>query len=159
MGSALVNVGIADIAVAHSPVVLRTILGSCVGICIYDSGKKIGAMGHIMLPEHRGSGSPLEKYADTAIPLMVEKLEDEGCTRKKMIAKIAGGATMFKLSENSLMGDIGKNNINKVKSVLKELEIELTGEDTGGDFGRTIDFYTENGEMKIKSLSKYEKVV
>ena len=60
----LVNVGIADMGVAESPNTLRTILGSCVGICIYDPKAKIGGLSHIMLPSSKKPSNNLKKYAD-----------------------------------------------------------------------------------------------
>lgn len=154
-----INVGIADIETASSPDILRTVLGSCVGVCLYDNDKKIGCLSHIMLPSMNERATNKKKYADTAIPLMIEELQNRGSDISNVTAKIAGGATMFKISGNSMMGEIGKNNIIKVKEVLNALQIRIIAEDVGGDYGRTIDFYTENGTLKIRSLGKEEKVL
>jgi chemotaxis protein CheD len=155
----LLNVGIADLKVAMAPDILRTILGSCVGICLYDEENKVGGLSHIMLPMMRSAGSSPKKYADSAIPLLIEELVKQGARRDRLVAKIVGGATMFKLSGNSMMSEIGKNNINKVKELLKTHDICLLAEDTGGDFGRTMDFYVETGEIKIKSIGKMERII
>lgn len=155
----LINVGIADMGVASSPNTLRTILGSCVGICIYDPEMKIGGLSHIMLPSSKKPSNNLKKYADTAIPLMIEEMKKIGALQERMVAKLAGGATMFKHSENSLMGDIGKNNIISVRDILGELKIPVLSEEVGGDYGRTIDFYLETGELKIKTIGKEPKII
>lgn len=155
----LINVGIADSAVSSRPDVLRTVLGSCVGICLYDAASGVGGLSHIMLPVMRSDTSSKKKYADTAIPLLIAEMEEAGADIKNISAKIAGGASMFKLSENSMMAEIGPNNIKKAKEVLAGFGIELSGEDTGGDSGRTIDFYLESGIVKIKSLGKNEREI
>jgi chemotaxis protein CheD len=155
----LINVGIADMGVAESPNTLRTILGSCVGICIYDPKAKIGGLSHIMLPSSKKPSNNLKKYADTAIPLMIDEMIKLGADSARMVAKLAGGATMFKHSENSLMGDIGKNNIVSVREILGSLKIPVLTEDVGGDYGRTIDFYLETGELKIKTIGKEPKII
>lgn len=155
----LINVGIADIQVAQAPDILRTILGSCVGVCLYDQIKKIGGMSHVMLPSHRKSSVSKMKYADTAIPMLVDDLEEQGADQRRLIAKIVGGATMFDVGEGSLMGEIGRNNINKVKEVLGGMNIQIISEDIGGDYGRTIDFYMESGDVKIKSMTGDEKII
>lgn len=155
----LINVGIADMGVAESPNTLRTILGSCVGICIYDPKAKIGGLSHIMLPSSKKPSNNLKKYADTAIPLMIDEMMKLGADSARMVAKLAGGATMFKHSENSLMGDIGKNNIVSVREILGSLKIPVLTEDVGGDYGRTIDFYLETGELKIKTIGKEPKII
>lgn len=159
MAFELINVGIADYGVSRSPNILRTILGSCVGICIYDPQTGIGGLSHIMLPTSKKEVSNIKKYADTAIPSMIHDMTRAGAVRESFIAKITGGATMFKHAENSLMGDIGKNNITSVKNILSELRIRIVSEDVGGDYGRTVDFYLETGEIKIKTIGKDTKVI
>jgi chemotaxis protein CheD len=154
MSFELINVGIADLKISFSPNILRTILGSCVGICIYDAKKKIGGMAHIMLPSAKKMGGNLKKYSETAIPLLINDMVEAGADRKNMTAKIAGGATMFKHVESSLMGEIGRNNIKSVKNILAENNIEVIAEDVGEDYGRTIDFYLETGELKVKTIGK-----
>ena len=153
----LINIGIAELKVSHAPNVLRTILGSCVGICLYDGDNKIGGMSHIMLPVHKdGNKSPL-KYADSAIPLLVKELEKLGADSKILVAKIIGGAMMFNLGENSLMGEIGRNNIKKAKLVLEELGISIISEDTAGNYGRTVDFFLDTGEVEVRSMGREKK--
>jgi chemotaxis protein CheD len=152
-------VGIADLKIASDKDILRTILGSCIGICLYDSASRIGGLSHIMLPVMRTENSSKKKYADTAIPMLAEEMKRAGADLRRVTAKIVGGSTMFNLSERSVMTEIGKNNIVKVKEVLKGMEIEIIAEDTGGDYGRTIDFYLENGSVKIKSLGKQERII
>jgi chemotaxis protein CheD len=159
MNFKLVNVGIADLGIAATPDILRTILGSCVGICLFDPEKRIAGLSHIMLPENKETNSNPKKYADTAIPLLLEEMEKMGAGRGSVKAKIVGGATMFKMSENSMMSEIGRNNIKKVREILGGMNIRIIAEDVGGEYGRTIDFYAEDGALKIKSLGRPEKTI
>ncbi|MCX7678584.1 MAG: chemotaxis protein CheD [Spirochaetes bacterium] len=154
-----INVGIADYAIAKAPNILRTVLGSCVGICLYDPQLKIAGLSHIMLPSKNEKGGNDKKYADTAIELMLKEMESMGALRERIVAKIVGGATMFRISSNSLMSEIGKNNVLKVRDVLARLNIKIIAEDTGGNYGRTIDFYSESGILRIRSLGREEKVL
>jgi chemotaxis protein CheD len=155
----LINVGIADCGISASPDILRTILGSCVGVCLYDPELMIGGMCHIMLPTCRDGSVSFKKYADSAIPLLLEDMEVRGGNRSRFTAKIIGGAKMFNVSERSIMGEIGNNNIVKVREVLNSLNIAIIAEDTGGNYGRTIDFYLETGEVKIKAMYRDEKTI
>lgn len=155
----LITIGIAEYEISHSPDILRTILGSCVGVCLYDPVLKIGGMSHIMLPSHKDRSPAYKKYADSAIPMMIKEMEERGANRTRIKAKIVGGARMFSMSENSLMGEIGNNNVTKVKEVLGDLKIEIVASDTGGNYGRTIDFYLENGMVKIRTLGMQEKII
>ena len=155
----LINVGIADFRVSSSPDILRTILGSCVGICLYDPQLKIGGMCHIMLPSMREDSTSVKKYADTSIPMVLGEMASKGADRGRIKAKIVGGAKMFNVSENSMMGEIGNNNIIKVRDVLRSYSIGIVAEDTGGNYGRTIDFYLDSGMVKIRSMGREEKAI
>lgn len=150
MNGQLVNVGVAQLKIGASPQILRTILGSCVGICIYDRQKKIGGLAHVLLPEINGSEYP-EKYANTAIPMLIDLLFKQGCKREFMSAKIAGGGAMFKFSQGNSLGLIGERNIEAAKKALAAKNIPLLQEDVSGCTGRVIDFFLEDGHLKVKA--------
>lgn len=154
MNKQLINVGVAQVKIADSPSILRTILGSCIGICIYDRTKKIGGLAHILLPNDQSKGKNLEKYAETAIPFLIEMLLKEGAKREFLSAKIAGGSSMFKFAANVSLGQIGERNIEQTKLTLEKLKIPLVEADVGGQNGRVIDFFLEDGRLKIKAGGK-----
>ena len=154
MNQSLINVGVAQVRLGKEPAILRTILGSCVGICIYDRMKKIGGLAHILLPNDTSNGTFPEKFADTAIPLLINNLMKEGAKKEFMSAKIAGGAAMFKFGANVALGQIGDRNIEEVKKILQKYNIPVLEEDTGGNAGRVIDFFLEDGRLKVKASGK-----
>lgn len=155
----LITVAIADFKVSKSPDILRTVLGSCVGICLYDPASTIGGLAHIMLPGNNDNSNNPKKYADTAIALMIEEMRNKGAHTDLLIAKITGGSSMFKMPENSFIGSIGINNVKKVKEVLHAHNINIVVEDVLGDYGRTVDFFLDSGRLKIKSLGREDKEV
>ena len=157
MSETLINVGVAQIRTAKEQTVLRTILGSCVGVCIFDRMKKIGGLAHILLPLDTANGTIPEKYADTAIPLLVQMLIKEGAKKEYLSAKIAGGASMFKFEPNVALGQIGDRNVEEAKKALEKLKIPILEEDTGGNAGRVIDFFMVDGHLKVKAAGK-EKI-
>ncbi|MDR3072012.1 MAG: chemotaxis protein CheD [Clostridiales Family XIII bacterium] len=150
-------IGIADFKLAKAPVTLVTYaLGSCVGISIYDERAKIGGLAHIMLPyssmmQHHGPESRL-KFADTGIADMLDALLHRGASKSALRAKIAGGANMFKSSATSSLSAVGMQNVESVRTTLRNLEIPIIAEDTGRDYGRTVYVDMNNGEMRIRSL-------
>ncbi|MFP4660980.1 MAG: chemotaxis protein CheD [Halanaerobiales bacterium] len=153
-----IRVRMAEYSVARSPEVLITIgLGSCIGVALYDRTRKIGGLVHIMLPENRKGMKPA-KYADTGIPFLIEKMVEAGAYRRNLKAKIAGGAHMFS-SAGDLNIQVGKRNIEAVYRILEELNIEIIGEDLGEDYGRTMEFYTEDGNVIIRSYKKGRKIL
>ena len=157
MNGQLVNIGVAQLKIGSSPQILRTILGSCVGICIYDRQKKMGGLAHILLPESPSGETP-EKYANTAIPMLVDLLLKQGCKREFMSAKIAGGAAMFKFSQGNTLGQIGERNIEAVKKALAAKSIPLLQEDVSGSSGRVIDFFLDDGHLKVKAGTKEQNL-
>lgn len=150
-----VRVGIADAAVVYSPDKLITMgLGSCIGIALYDSEKKIGGLVHIMLPDSnqfRNIVNPL-KYADLGVEYLLEKMMDLGCRKKSITAKIAGGASMFNFPDKKISSDVGKRNSEAVIEVIKRLSIPLLAKDIGGNKGRTMIFDSKDGKVMIKSI-------
>ena len=95
------------------------------------------------------------KFADSAIPLLIQQMERLGASRSRMKAKIAGGATMFTTTSEKF--NIGIRNIEAVKRTLMQNRIPIMAEDTGLDYGRTQVFYTDTGVMEIRAAAKGTK--
>lgn len=146
----LIVVGISDLKIAKSPDMLITYaLGSCVGTCLYDPLLHIGGLSHVLLPDSSiCNDSNIMKYANTAIEELVRLLILAGASRYRLTAKIAGGAKMFATTGTSM----GERNIVAVKKELSRLSIPIVGEDTGKNYGRTVEFHPEDGAVFIKSV-------
>lgn len=158
----MIKVGMADLNICHAPDAITTLgLGSCVGIALYDSISRIAGLAHIMLPDSTQvrQNQNKAKFADTGIDLLIETMVKAGANRKMLTAKIAGGAQMFAFSGNSDMLRVGERNVSAVKGKLASLGIRILSEDTGLNFGRTVEFYPENGDFVIKSVGKPSKTI
>jgi chemotaxis protein CheD len=153
----IIKVGMADLNVAKSPDRIRTTgLGSCVGVVLFDSQNKIGGMAHVMLPDSSLSKGIVNvaKYADTAIPKLIEDMEKAGANRRKLVAKLAGGAQMFSFSVASDAMRIGPRNVEACKIALHEARIPILAEDTGGNCGRTIELDSSTGILNIRTVNQ-----
>lgn len=157
-----IKVGMADYKVASGDEKLITLgLGSCVGVVIYDSSKKIAGMAHIMLPsslEIKNNSNKM-KFADTCIDMMLEELYKLKVSKTGLKAKIAGGAQMFSVSLNTETLNIGKRNVIAVKEKLKTLRIPIVAEDVLANYGRTVKFECDTQKYNIKSIGKGEHVI
>ncbi len=143
-------IGIGEFKVAKGLAVLKTIgLGSCVGLALYDPKRKIGGLAHVMLPRSHNGTVRSAKYADHAVEMMLDAMKRLGSRREDVIAKIAGGAQIFKHMTMDML-KIGDRNIEAIKSVLRDFEIRLVSEDVGGTQGRSVYFFTQDGKMLIK---------
>lgn len=162
--SDIIKVGMADLKTCVSPNGVTTLgLGSCVGIAIRDPVNKIGGLAHVMLPDStaiKNGNLNVAKFADTGIVELVKQMEKIGANRSRMVAKIAGGATMFSFQGgSSSMGQVGQRNVEATKAKLKELKIPILAEDTGANYGRTVIFYPETGDFHIRAVGKSESVI
>ena len=153
-----IKIGIADMKMAKKDGMLITYaLGSCIGICLYDPQVKLGAMVHIMLPLNMEAGRKnTMKYADTGINETLKQMEAKGAVRRRIVAKIAGGAKMFEVSGS--LGNIGQRNIDSVHMVLKREGIPLLKEDVGGSTARTLLFDVANGLCCVRCYGRQELV-
>ncbi len=160
--SAIINVGMAEIKVVLAPQRLVTTgLGSCIGLCLYDPVTKVGGMAHIVLPTvtNISATEPGGKYAVTAIPLLLENMLKFGASKYRLIAKMAGGAEMFSFPGQMPILKIGERNAQAVKEILGGVSIPLIASETGGNFGRTIQFNTETGELSIRTINHGERTI
>jgi chemotaxis protein CheD len=151
----IVSVAIGQWVVAAAPIRIRTLLGSCVGVVLYDRVMKIGGLAHIVLPEARGAVDHPGKYADTAIPGMITDFGWRlgGNARSRLVAKLVGGARMFQVSSardtNSGL-NIGQRNQEAIERILAELSIPILARDLGGEAGRRMTLDTASGMITIK---------
>ncbi len=157
-----IRVGFADAKIISAPDSIMTIgLGSCVGIALYDTVKKITALIHIMLPDSHAFKKVTNpyKFADLAIPLILEEMIKRGCAKRNLVAKIAGGASMFKFSEKSINSDIGNRNIEAVKKAITREGITVASEDVGGSKGRSMFVESETGRVLIRIVGEGTKEI
>lgn len=152
----IVKVGMADLNVIRGQGLIRTTgLGSCVGVTLFDPMLKVAGLAHVMLPSSeiaREGALNLAKYADTALPELVRRLSELGVTKSRLIAKMAGGSQMFTFAGKGDSMRIGPRNVESCKAMLNELGIPLVAEDTGGNYGRTIELDCESGILFIRSV-------
>ncbi len=160
--SAIINVGMAEIKVTLAPYrLITTGLGSCIGLCMYDPVIKVGGMAHVVLPNltNLKDSDPGGKYAVTAIPLLVNSMVKFGANRYRLVAKIAGGAEMFSFPGQSSVLKIGERNAETIKEILEDMGIPLIAEEVGGNYGRTIEFDTNSGELLVKTINHGERII
>ncbi|WP_028986587.1 chemotaxis protein CheD [Thermicanus aegyptius] len=156
-----IKVGIADLNITFAPNRLRTTgLGSCVGITLYDESIHLAGLAHVMLPSSELAKGEVQvaKYADTAIPELLMRMERAGGRRSRMKAKLAGGAQMFQNKGNDLLR-IGPRNVEASLIELRRLQIPVVAQDTGGNYGRTIEIEAETGILRVWTVYHGEKVI
>jgi len=140
------------------PAVLKTTLGSCVGIILADRENEVFGLAHVMLPEKMPNDETLGKYADSAVPALVSLMEHRaGGANGKLEAYLVGGASMFETGGGA-MTDIGNRNVEAAHQAVRKLKIPVIFDDTGGNCGRTVLFDCGRAELNVKTLKKLEAV-
>lgn len=150
----------AQMGTGKMPEVLKTTLGSCIGIVLYDPKNEIFGLAHVMLA--RAHGTAVEnpaKYADTAIPNLLQMMQVPMGDASRVKAKIAGGANMFSDIVGSGLMNVGQQNIDTVKEILEKFGISVIGEDVGGHKGRQLTVDTESRRVFVQFVGGSPKEI
>ena len=162
MSGNMIVVGMADLNATRNPGVLTTLgLGSCVGIALYDSVNKVAGLAHAMLPDSKlfANNTNRMKYVDTCIVDLIIKMRLQGAKKENLKAKIAGGAQMFAFNSTNDSMRIGDRNVESTLKILASMSIPVLAKETGLNFGRTVELYSEDGRFVIKTVYNGTKTI
>lgn len=165
----MITVGIGDYKVTNgiNKLITRD-LGSCVGIAMWDPQTGIGGLLHIMLPQYIPNGFDdtvhhgmvnSAKYADTGLDTLVRTLVKRGADRRRLMAKIAGGAHMIMGVKETNQADISSKNVEAVRKKLQELQLPILAEEVGGYHPRTLVFDTTTGILRIITAGMEDRML
>ena len=145
-------------ASAGGPVIFQAFLGTCVGVSLYDRTVRAGGLLHVLLPEPPSENPPEypEKYASTALPMLINALKKYGVQEKNLEAVVAGGALVGPLSQMDINLDIGGRSTEIVLSILDQNNISVIHSETGGFFTCTLELNMRTGKSTIKPVLKNE---
>ena len=130
-------------------VVLTTILGSCVAVCLRDKVSGIGGMNHFLLPEGRSDGLDQgRRYGAYAMELLINDLLRNGARRERLEAKLFGGARMF-----GGLSDIGVSNIAFAQKFLRDEGIPVMGSSLGGTEARRVQYWPSTGRAQQRTVT------
>ena len=148
---------IGEVGASREPVILDTLLGSCVAVCMYDPQLHIGGMNHILLPTCR-AGEKSTRCGVHAMELLINELMKLGGDRRRFVAKAFGGGNVLH-SVASL--PIGEDNARFVRKFLATDRIPLVAERLGGNHAVHLYFRTDTGKATVQTVdgSKLPKIV
>jgi len=157
-----VIVKVADWAAERGDGVIVTLgLGSCVAIMLHDPQMKAGAMAHVLLPSRSlaHDTSNLAKFPESAVPLLIDRLKALGAEPRRLVAKLAGGASMFSQLMTPGTIQMGERNIVASRNALRTASIPIVREAVGGERGRSIRFHVKDGRVEIRSVGADAEVI
>jgi chemotaxis protein CheD len=149
------TIHIGGVHASRAPILLDTVLGSCISACLYDPVSGIGGMNHFMLPEGADPGNPTStRYGVNAMELLISEIMKLGGTRKRIQAKVFGGGHVLKIRES--LDGIPQQNIEFAHRFLQAEQIPVMCEDIGGYQARRVLFNTQNARVYLKKLGTNE---
>ena len=129
-------------------------LGSCIGLALLDRKAEVAGLAHVVLPAAEGRDGAPGKFADTAVPALLDAVVALGAHRTRVQAVMVGGASMFSLGGAGL--EVGPRNEAAVREQLATLRIPVAAADTGGAKGRTVRVRVESGVVTSKAAGESE---
>lgn len=142
--------------VSREPMIVSTVLGSCVSVCIRDPLAGVGGMNHFMLPAPKGDGrsdswGESARYGSFAMELLINEILKRGGHRSRMEVKVFGGGKIY---DGSV--DIGSNNAAWAMHYLAEESLPVAKLDVGGVCPRRVYYFTQDGRVLLKKLGRLD---
>jgi chemotaxis protein CheD len=133
------------------PTTVKTILGSCISVCLWDETSAVGGINHFLLPFGTVHADMPGRFGNLAVPMLIDALRRQGADVASMRAKVFGGASMI-AGGRPRPTHVGMQNLNIAKELLANAGIPVISSDTGGARGRKIVFNTDTGEVSLWEL-------
>jgi chemotaxis protein CheD len=149
MGELAASAGSADVLVSLG-------LGSCIGLALVDRRTGVAGLAHVVLPASEGhsAGQNRMKFADFAVPELINRVVRLGGRKLKLEAVLVGGASMFAVTSGTL--EVGQRNEAAVRDRLKEQRIPVIAAETGGNRGRTIRVHLDDMRITVREAGGME---
>jgi chemotaxis protein CheD len=138
-----------EIFASAEPAEVSTVLGSCVGVCLFAPAARVGGLNHFLLPT--GPDARSARFGDAAMRLLLEEVLARGARRHELRAKIFGGAAVLG-GEARAAPTVGAQNVALAIQALGAAGIPTFDGDVGGTRGRKLVFHTDTGDVWVKTL-------
>jgi chemotaxis receptor (MCP) glutamine deamidase CheD len=144
------SIHIGDVCACRKPTVIRTILGSCITVCLYDPVTQVGGMNHFMLPIASVGSTECARYGVHAMELLINACMKKGADRRRLKAKVFGGGHVLNTQE--MAGNVPEENMRFILNFLEIERIPIVSSDIGGYEARVVYFFTDTGRVLLKRL-------
>ena len=138
--------------VSSRDILIVTVLGSCVSVCLHDPIARVGGMNHFMLPEHSEACSLLSdsaRYGAYAMEVLINNLIKAGASRGRLVAKVFGAGRVLTGMTHT---DIGARNASFAMHYLDDEGISIAANDLLGIYPRKVYFFPREGRVLVKKL-------
>ncbi len=154
------SVGLGELVISRNPddVLVAYGLGSCVGVGMYNPISKTGGLLHAVLPEQTNyKADSATKFVNTGIPILLEKIKNNGAIPNNIVIYMVGGANMLINTQLAKTFDIGTRNVAAAIQTLESLRLKVRNSEVGGNTGRTVRLYISSGRMTVRVIGGTER--
>lgn len=142
----------------EADVVISTLLGSCISVCLQDPEARVGGMNHFLLGEpgkdHHVSAQDMQRYGIHAMELLINALMRKGASRSRLRAQIYGGANIV-----AGLGSIGSSNAEFARRFMHTEGIKIGHCDVGGRHARRVEFVPYEGKARSRAVAEAPPIV
>jgi len=130
---------------------IKTLLGSCVAICVWHPSRKIGGMSHCLLPTRGNDRTPelSGRYVDETFDIFFSQMNRHATQRKDYVVKVFGGGNMFELPDKGGI-TVGEKNLTMMRQIMKREGMHIAAEHVGGKGHRNVVFELWNGDVWMR---------
>ena len=133
------------VMVNREPTLVRTVLGNCVAVTIFDRARRFGGMHQFVFPVADRPENATPQYGNVGIPALLRLMDELGGRRDNLIAQIIGGGASDQYADDGL----GARNVSLARRVLEKYRVPVVSEDVGGMLGRKVVYHTGTNETAI----------
>ncbi len=140
---------IGDVVAGNGQLILHTLLGSCVAVCLRDPVSGVGGMNHILVPSSATDAAWTTRCGVQAMELLINEVMKLGGDRRRLVAKAFGGGNVLDGFQSPTVGEL---NASFVRQFLQQERIPLVAERLGGTSAVPVGFHLDSGEVIVRSV-------
>lgn len=148
-----VTIRIGGVFATDREAVIRTVLGSCIAVCLYDPISRVGGMNHFMLPSPEDSNErhDLTRFGVNAMEVLIGSCQRLGARRDRLLAKLFGGGHVLNTANHEQ--SVPVRNIAFIEEFVNDEGLRVVSRDLGGSLPRRVHFYPHSGKVLVKRLA------
>jgi chemotaxis receptor (MCP) glutamine deamidase CheD len=149
----VVTLYVGGVHASEEPILIKTLVGSCIAVCVYDPVAQVGGMNHFMLPDADERGTPAEatRFGVHAMDCLIAAVMKAGGDRRRLLAKVFGGAHVLDMPEHE--GGVPQQNVAFIRRFLEAEKLPLSANDLGGSSPREVHLFTATGRAFVRRVT------
>ncbi len=140
-----------ELYVSDRPTIVKTILGSCVAVCLYDAKVRVGGINHYVMPRPMPNDVPGPRYGTSSIQELIERVRRKGASMARLRARVYGGARPLGGERGP---QVGAANREIAIQMLRSYQVPVVEEQTGGERGRRVFFNIGTGQVFVSIIER-----